>query len=186
MSETTLRDDVNRIWPEIEWIKDALLKEKVTQVWVAALERSPLTADDLETIPFTLLTKDAATVSFMAHKRSVVHIARDAALKIKEFYGEDALPIDMDTLIAGAILIDVGKLLEYELVDGKAVQSKRGQLIRHPFSGVYLSMEFGLPDAVSHMVGTHAKEGSLGKRTVESQIVHHADFMTFEPFVERL
>ena len=185
MSETTLREDINRIWPEIQWIKDAGLKEKVTQVWMAALERSPLTADDLETIPFTLLAKDC-TVSFMAHKRSVVHISRDAGLKIKEFYGEDALPIDMDTLIAGAILIDVGKLLEYELVDGKSVQSKRGQYIRHPFSGVYLSMEFGLPDEVTHMVGTHAKEGSLGKRSVESQIVHHADFMTFEPFVERL
>ena len=185
MNDDTLRADVNRIWPEIAWIKDDDLREKVTRVWMAALERSPLTADDLETIPFTLLAADAATVSFMAHKRSVVHISRDAALKMKEFYGE-ALPIHMDTLIAGAILIDVGKLLEYELVDGQARQSKRGAYIRHPFSGVYLTMEFGLPDAVSHMVGTHAKEGSLGKRTVESQIVHHADFMTFEPFVERL
>ncbi len=184
MSEE-LRQEVNRIWPEIEWIQDPELKEKVTQVWMAALERSPLTGADLETIPFTLLAKDC-NVSFMAHKRSVVHISRDSALKIKEFYGEEALPIDMDTLIAGAILIDVGKLLEYELKDGKSVQSRRGQYLRHPFTGVSLSMEFGLPDPVSHMVATHAKEGSLGRRSVEAQIVHHADFMTFEPFVDRL
>ena len=32
---------------------------------------------------------------------------------MKEFMGT-ALPIDMDTVIAGAILADVGKLLEYE------------------------------------------------------------------------
>ena len=38
---------------------------------------------------------------------------------------KDALPIDMDVVIAGAILIDVGKLLEYEKVDGKAVETKK-------------------------------------------------------------
>jgi hypothetical protein len=36
------------------------------------------------------------------------------------------------------------------------------------------------------MIATHAKEGNLGKRTVESLIVHHADFMSFEPFVDRI
>ena len=30
----------------------------------------------------------------------------------------------------------------------------------------------------------HRKEGDLGKRTVESIIVHHADFVSFEPFKE--
>ena len=39
-----------------------------------------------------------------------------------------------------AILADVGKLLEYELnKDGKAVQGKYGQYLRHPFSGVSLA-----------------------------------------------
>jgi len=185
MSEQTdHRGSVERLWPEIGWIEHAELREKVTQVWITALDRSVLTAEDLVRIPFTLLAKDC-TVSFMAHKRSVVHICREAALKMKEFYG-DALPIDMDTLIAGAILIDVGKLLEYELREGKAVVGKMGSYLRHPFSGVGLAMEHGLPDEVCHMIATHAKEGNLGRRSVESQIAHHADFMTFEPFMDRL
>ena len=50
-----MRDDVIKLWPEIEWIQDPDLREKVTQVWVAALEQSPLTPEDLERIPFTLL-----------------------------------------------------------------------------------------------------------------------------------
>lgn len=181
---TDNRAAVGRLWPEIEWIENPELREMVTRVWVTALDRSVLTAEDLERIPFTLLAKDC-TVSFMAHKRSVVHICRDAALTIREFYG-DALPIDMDTLIAGAILIDVGKLLEYELEDGKAVVGKMGSYLRHPFSGVGLAMEQGLPDEVCHMIATHAKEGNLGRRSVEAQIAHHADFMTFEPFMDRL
>ncbi|MCK7513810.1 MAG: hypothetical protein MZV70_63870 [Desulfobacterales bacterium] len=61
----------------------------------------------------------------MAHKRSVVHICRESASIMRKFYGE-VLPIDMDTLIAGAILLDVGKLIEYAKVDGELVQSRQG------------------------------------------------------------
>jgi len=41
----------------------------------------------------------------------VVHIARESGLKFNEFF-KAALPVNMDVLIAGAILADVGKLLE--------------------------------------------------------------------------
>ncbi len=180
-----LRDEVLRIWPEIEWISDPGLRAKVTRCWERAFELSPLTPRELETIPFTLKVKDCP-VSFMAHKRLVVHVARESAAKIERFCGE-ALPVDLDVLIAGAILADVGKLLEYESDDaGGSRQSARGKYLRHPFTGVALAMECGLPDAVTHIVATHAGEGDMVARTTEAWIVHHADFMTFEPFVNRL
>jgi putative nucleotidyltransferase with HDIG domain len=117
----------------------------------------------------------------MEHKRCVVHIARRSAEAMQEFLGR-ALPIDMDTVIAGAILADVGKVLEYEIADGQAVQSQRGRFVRHPFTGVSVAMSCGVPDSVCHIVATHAGEGDLVKRTVEATIVHHADFMSFLPF----
>ena len=171
---------VQKLWPELEWIKDAELREKVTKTWELALERSPLTADDLNHIPFTLLVPNCPT-TFMEHKRCVVHIARKAAESMTEFMG-NALPIDQDTVIAGAILADVGKLLEYEKTDGKTRQSQRGEMLRHPFTGVALAMECGVPDAVCHIIAAHAAEGDLVKRTTEAYIVHHADFMAYLPF----
>ncbi len=177
---TKLRDAVLKLWPEIAWIADSGLREQVTQTWIRALELSPLTPDDLNQIPFTLLVANCPT-TFMEHKRCVVHIARKAAESMKEFMGS-ALPIDLDTVIAGAILADVGKLLEYEKVDGKARQSKRGEMLRHPFTGVALAMQCGVPDAVCHIIAAHAAEGDLVKRTTEAYIVHHADFMTYLPF----
>ena len=135
----------------------------------------------LNQIPFTLLVPNCP-ITFMEHKRCVVHIARDAAKAMQDFMGR-ALPIDMDTVIAGAILADVGKLLEYELgPDGKSRQSERGEALRHPFTGVALAMECGVPDAVCHIIAAHAAEGDLVKRTTEAFIVHHADFMAFLPF----
>ena len=175
-----MRDAVLKLWPEIDWIENAALREQVLATWVRALELSPLAPGDLEEIPFTLLVPDCP-VTFMEHKRCVVHIARRAAESMQEFLGR-SLPIDMDTVIAGAILADVGKLLEYEKVDGKARQSARGELLRHPFTGVALAMECGVPDAVCHVIAAHAGEGNMVRRTAEAFIVHHADFMSFEPF----
>jgi len=178
--------DILELWPEINWIENKELRSKVANVWEAALERSVLSAEDLTKIPFTLLCGPDLKVSFMDHKRSVVHIARAAGEKCNEFYHGE-LPVDMDVLIAGAILADVGKLLEYVLDEnGKAVQGTYGKYIRHPFSGVSLSEEFKLPAKVCHIVATHAGEGDLVKRTTEAYLVHHADFMTFLPFKERL
>ncbi len=171
---------VKQLWPELDWIQDEDLREKVAKTWEIALERSVLSADDLQSIPFTLLVPDLE-VTFMAHKRAVVHIARDAGNKVNEFMGKD-LPVDMDVLISGAILADVGKLLEYEMIDGKAVQGRYGKYLRHPFSGVALAEECGVPAEVCHIIAAHAGEGDMIKRTTEAYIVHHADFMTFLPF----
>jgi len=176
-----MRETIKNLWPEIDWIKNPELREQVTQTWIKALERSPLRAEDLTQIPFTLLVPNCP-ITFMEHKRCVVHIARESAKAMQSFMGS-ALPIDLDTVIAGAILADVGKLLEYELgSDGKSRQSERGEALRHPFTGVALALECGVPDSVCHIIAAHAAEGDLVKRTTEAFIVHHADFMAFLPF----
>jgi len=181
-----MTDEIKKLWPELEWINDPELREKTARTWEVALERSVLTVDDLNRIPFTLLCGPDLKVTFMDHKRCVVHVARDAGMKMNEFF-RDELPVNMDVLISGAILADVGKMLEYELdASGKAVQGNYGKYLRHPFSGVSLAEECGVPPEVCHIIAAHAHEGDLVKRTTEAYIVHHADFMTFLPFKSRL
>ena len=181
-----MTEEVKKLWPELDWIRDDSLREKTAHTWELALGRSVLGADDLDKIPFTLLCGPDLKVSFMAHKRCVVHVARECGEKMNQFFGAD-LPVNMDVLISGAILADVGKLLEYELdSNGRSVQGKYGQFLRHPFSGVSLAEECGVPPEVCHIIAAHAHEGDLVKRTTEAYIVHHADFMTFLPFKSRL
>lgn len=137
----------------------------------------------------------------MKHKRATVHVAATSAREIANHFGEvlslmllvtfnthqKELPIDMDVLISGAILLDVGKLLEYTRdKDGKLGTSETGNLLRHTFSGAGLAMRFDLPMTVIHCIAYHSKEGDMGKRTPESYILHHVDFMTFEPFKDHL
>jgi putative nucleotidyltransferase with HDIG domain len=178
--------EVYELWPELNWIENEDLRQKTAKTWELALERSVLTPEDLRRIPFTLLVGPDLKVTFMDHKSSVVHIVRDAGNKINEMYHGE-LPVNMDVLIAGAILADVGKLLEYELdKNNQAVQGNYGKYLRHPFSGVSLAEEAGVPAEVCHIIATHAGEGNMVKRTTEAYLVHHADFMTFLPFKERL
>lgn len=179
-----ISEKILHLWPELNWIENEDLRLRVSSTWETALSRSALSAEDLQSIPFTLLVP-GLKVSFMDHKRSVVHIARDAGKTINEFYGNE-LPVDMDVLIAGAILADVGKLLEYEKEGEKIIQGDYGKYLRHPFSGVSLAEEHGLPPEVCHIIAAHASEGDLIKRSTEAYLVHHADFMTFLPFKERL
>ncbi len=178
--------NIEKLWPELAWIEDKELRDVTTKTWEQALERSVLSADDLQRIPFTLLAGPDLKVSFMAHKRCVVHVAQESALKMIDFFGEE-LPINLDVVIAGAILADVGKLLEYELdEEGNSFQGTYGKYLRHPFSGVSLAESCGVPAEVCHIIAAHAGEGNLVKRSTEAYIVHHADFMTFLPFKSRL
>jgi hypothetical protein len=59
-----MRETVKLLWPEIDWIQDPQLREKVTQTWIRALERSPLKTGDLNQIPFTLLVPNCP-ITFM-------------------------------------------------------------------------------------------------------------------------
>ncbi len=174
------------LWPELEWIEDPGLREKTARTWELAFSKSVLKPDDLNRIPFTLLAGPDLKVSFMDHKRAVVHIARECGLKFNTFFSDD-LPVNMDFLIAGAILADVGKLLEYEFDEnGNCRQGKYGEYLRHPFSGVSLAEQCGVPAEVCHIIAAHAGEGDLVRRSTEATIVHHADFMTFLPFKNRI
>lgn len=175
-----MRQAVQKLWPELDWITDPGLREQVARTWIKGFEMSPLIPADLDEIPFTLLVPDCP-VTFMQHKRCVVWIAKRAAEAMRECMA-DALPIDLDTVVAGAILIDVGKLLEYEKVKGETRQSQRGRSLRHPFTGVALAMMCGVPDPICHIIAAHSHEGDLVQRSVEAEIIHHADFMSFLPF----
>jgi hypothetical protein len=50
-----MKEKVLKIWPEIKWIENKELREKVLNCWVYAIENSVLTPEDLEVIPFSLL-----------------------------------------------------------------------------------------------------------------------------------
>jgi len=174
-----MRDQLLELFPEFNLINDKSMREKTIAVWEEAVTRGGWKVEDLKRIPFTLLIADCK-VNIVEHTRSVTKVAIEAARVVEKFNG-GVYKIYYDMLVAGGLLHDVGKIVEYEDNPEAIRKSPMGKLLRHPFSGAGLAMKHGLPDKVVHMIAVHAKEGNGGYRCPEAVLVHHADFMNFEP-----
>jgi putative nucleotidyltransferase with HDIG domain len=168
--------DWSVVFPELEWISDASLRRKVADVWDEATQRGGWDDDEIEQIPFTLLVS-AGGVTLTQHTRLVTNLCRSIAEQMKGMGGFD---IDDERLIAGALLHDVGKMLEYRKDGGEVQVSRSGKFLRHPLSGMGLAMKGDLPEEVCHIIAVHSREGEGSYRSPEAVILHHADFIAFE------
>ncbi len=173
-----MKDDLGRLIPEFNEIKDVELRNKVFAVWFEALEIGGWDLEDLARMPYTLLVEDV-DISFPEHVSVVCKLCIVMEDVLRSFYG-DRYSIDRNTLIAGALLADVGKLMEFSEQDGEYVWSSMYNYLRHPFTGVGLCFKHDIPEAVMHIVATHSWEGDKFKRRPESIIFHHADFTDFD------
>ncbi len=162
---------LKKIFPQIDQIKDPIIREGVIKTFLKAAEAGAW--DTLEGIPFTLLID--TDVAFADHTRAVTDMAARLAEIMQKF-----VTINMDYIIAGGLLHDVGKLLEYERKGREVVKSRHGELLRHPVSGAAIAAEQGLPPEVIHIIAAHSKEGNAVKRIPEAIIIHHCDFVHFE------
>ncbi len=165
-------------------IQSPQLRASVVKAWVMGCERGGYeTLDDLRKMPFTLLT-DCHGISFVEHTLAVTDGAIALAEAQMNNYARLPYAIDMDRLVAGALLHDVGKLVEIQRdAQGSFAKSRSGKCMRHPISGTVLGAMAGLPDEILNVIACHAKEGEGRPQVIETVLVHLADFATFDPLV---
>ncbi len=179
--------DIAQLFPDLVQISDSSLRDKVAAVWNEAITTGcggkGWTFDELRAVKFTLLAGDIE-MTFIDHLNSCCRQCMAIAKVLRESFkanGRELVPINMDHLIAGSLLADCGKPLEYDKdASGKVIQGNFGALLRHPFSGVAMCYKHGIPAEVMHIVATHSHEGDKVQRSIESIIFHHADFVDFD------
>jgi hypothetical protein len=174
---------IAELFPDLMQIRDAGLRDKVAAVWNESLTTGcggkGWTFAEIRAIPFTLLA-GKINLTFVEHLNSCAKQCIAIADILKTIFGE-RIPVNRDHLIAGSLLADVGKMLEFDKnAKGEVVKGHFGDMLRHPFSGVALCFKHGIPAEVMHMVATHSHEGDKVERTIESIIFHHADFIDFD------
>jgi putative nucleotidyltransferase with HDIG domain len=174
---------IAELFPDLMSIGNADLRELVASVWSEALTSGcggkGWTFHEIRAIPFTLLA-GKIDLRFVEHLNSCVKQCIAIERVLRETFG-DRVPVNHDVLVAGALLADVGKMLEFDKDGaGKVVKGHYGDMLRHPFSGVALCYKHGIPPEVMHIVATHSHEGDKAERTIESIIFHHADFIDFD------
>jgi putative nucleotidyltransferase with HDIG domain len=172
-----LRRGVRASLPEIELIKDAVLREQVVELHTVALAETEFRRiDDIPPsgVPESPLLKRGTQAD---HYRGVATMAIGMAKGLEEVMGE--IGVDYDLLIAAALVHDVGKAYEFAGWERwKTERSRTGSpALRHPVYGAHLALRLGLPEEVVHCVAAHPSmgEGQFVKASLETTIVQYAD-----------
>ncbi|OYD15848.1 hypothetical protein CH330_04470 [candidate division WOR-3 bacterium JGI_Cruoil_03_51_56] len=177
--------DIEEIFQEqLAGIEDAEIRSKTVQVWVEACKKGNWkNTNELCHVPFSLLVETKG-IGLIEHTIAVTEGAVGLAESQIDAYSEMPYSVNMDRLIAGGLLHDVGKLLEIEPAPhGGYRKSRSGMCARHPISGAILAAQAGLPEELINVIACHSKEGDGRPQTVETVFIHQADFAAFNPLV---
>jgi len=175
--------DIERIFAnQLARIRDDKLRRQVVETWLLGCKEGGWTSvEELRKMPFTLLT-DTKGVGFIVHTIAVTEGALALVKAQADNYGRMPYEVNLDRLIAGGLLHDVGKLVETE-PDGRGGYqiSLSGRCTRHPVSGSMLAARAGLPMEIINIIACHAREGEGRPQVLETIFIHQADFATFDP-----
>ena len=168
------RLDVAGLFPELKLFQATNFAGPVIKAWELAIARGNFShPEECHFLPREI--GFTTQINLLAHTRIVTELSLKAADILA-----GTMPVGRDLVLAGALLHDVGKLLEYAPSGAETVISAAGRRLNHRFSGAALCQEVGLPPEVVHIVFAHSEEGKFIARSVEAVIVYHADFTHFE------
>lgn len=176
--DDALRRRVREELPEIAQIGDVDLQTKVVEAWAYALSQSSFKSIREIAPAGNPDVNEAKRGDQTDHLRGVTRLAMGIAREMGGTYPE--LAIDMDVIIAGGLLHDVGKAWEFDPVNRKRWKTSQKQYgrpsIRHPAFGAHVCLTVGLPEEIAHIAMAHSGEGELLVRSLECMIVHQADY----------
>ena len=172
------REFVRGLFPELSEIRDETLRERCIDTWCLAADTGGLSQDDLQKLRFVYEQLEDCMITLVEHTRYVTRTACDLAKQFAEQYGEK-IEIDMDIVIAAALLHDVGKAFEHT-TDGNGVLLPENRYVRHPFWGALFAEKCGCPWQVVYIIASHSFEGDQAAPMPELFIVRNADWMNYD------
>ena len=154
----------------LDKITNEELKESVVTAWTTAIGNS--TYSSIEEIPYSL---HAPSYNLLDHVNEVTTLG----LILSEFTLNFWKPeLNMQELILTLILHDVDKPLLSTGSKGTLSKSELSRNIPHGVLGSYILQELKFPERVVFAVGTHAANSPLHGNSMESLILHYADFFS--------
>ena len=173
-----LRQQILDELPEMARIKDEDLRARAIEAWAYAIFQSSFSS--IREIPpaGNPDVQEARRGDQTDHLRGVTRLAIGIAQEMQSAYPE--LETDMDIIVAGGLLHDVGKAWEFDpqrRAKWSSQQKRYGRpSIRHPGMGAHICLTVGLPEEIAHIAMAHSGEGELLVRSLECMIVHQADY----------
>ncbi|MFC7226611.1 HD domain-containing protein [Salinirubellus salinus] len=167
-------ETVREVFPEADEIGDPALREGVLAAWAGACEDAGVeTAESLRALPWLPPVQRALGVPADA-ERLVPHV-RDVTAGAVSLAGalvaRRETAVDTDLLVAGALVHDVSKLVEFDGMDA----TRTYDLLGHPYWGVHVVARAGLPVELAHVVLSHTSRTDVDPAFLEAELVRRAD-----------
>src|SRR5262245_3007255 len=156
--------EVARRLPELDLIGSAELRRAVAEIWVECWQESGW--DRLEDAPKS--PSEPARLSLVRHTRGVTRLALAMAETARDTY---RVGFDRDRLVAGALLHDVSKLVEWEPGPAGTVATRRGTLVQHGVYAAHKAWQHDLPDVLVHIIVSHSEQSARPPATWECELV---------------
>lgn len=163
-------DYVAAIFPEVDQISSAELRQKILEIWVDMWHESGWKR--IEDAPKN--PSNAGERPLYLHVRAVTQEALATAEIVKQLHD---ISYDRDVLVAAGLLHDVSKLVEYQPGDGKATTSQKGKLIQHAVYAAHMAWAKGLPDEIVHIIISHTHNSNKRPSTWEGVVIHYVDYL---------
>ncbi|MFH1445757.1 MAG: HD domain-containing protein, partial [Nanoarchaeota archaeon] len=158
-------------------IKDKELKGKVIEILKhPALSHKGIKIKPVkyEDSPGSINWHHVKTGGLIEHTYSVVKNCIEIAENLKKVYKHE---IDMDVLIASALVHDIGKLWTFQR-GASGTWEPTEIFLDHSFLGVSELYSRGFPETILHCVASHFGEnGPTPPRTMEAILLHMVDNM---------
>ena len=178
---------LEKLFPAFLEIRDEELRNLAEGAMRMAMQAGGWTDETVHLVPVTLNWENC-DVSWIEHVTDVTAACIGGYDQLAKYYRRHGAEFDRDTVVAGALLHDIGKLTEF-VPDEKgetAVHGGNFELMRHPLSGAVIAAKAGLPDKIVHLIATHSFEGDRSYQTAESEFVRTIDMFVFTCSVKGL
>jgi len=170
------RDSIRQLFPTIEKIKSADLREKVITTWYHAWKRSNFPG--IEVLHQFEPARARIAYTNVEHTNHVCLACDRTAEMLTEVLGQD---INREDLMAGAILHDVDKIVIFDYKTGGFTAT--GRRFAHAVMGASMALMEGLPESVAHIIGAHSWRFSpTPPVTVEALILRHLDHVAAQTY----
>lgn len=164
--------------PEVDLIDDVVLRGQVCTVWASFLKDSAFSSiADAPALP------GLPKYDLCRHTRQVVKNAVALSTSEVEFWEESC---DLDALVAGALLHDASKLVEYDRGDGRLTDI--GEHLLHAQIGGVRCLEAGIAPKVAYLVAMHPftpPHVHIRPKYVELVLLTWADLAAVDPLFWR-
>lgn len=159
---------VRKSIPEINLIKDETLAMGVASVWAILWRESSYAHIEDAPVSPHLIGR-----SLVVQSRCVAMMAWDAAKRLEQYH---EIVVNYDHLLAGCLLLDASKLVEYSFdSDGSLVRTPLRQQFPHTLRGAEVARQLGLPDPVVHIIFFHTPRILLNPAGTEPLLAQGAD-----------